>query len=95
MCQFFSYSALTRLLCLYKGGSRGWELVSISYYMMIMDELITELPFKDIVEIPHLDNNQNSSNSIHFRMSTNNDFLIEIDPDQNSSPNDVEKNRHD
>ena len=44
--------------------------------MMIMDELyelITELPFKDIVEIPHLDDNQNST---HFRMSTNNDFLI-------------------
>ena len=59
--------------------------------MMIMDELITELPFKDIVEIPHLDDNQNSSNSIHFRMSTNNDFLIEIDPDHNSSPNGVEK----
>ena len=54
--------------------------------MMIMDELITELPFKDIVEIPHLDDNQNSSNSIHFRMSTNNDFLIEINPDHNSSP---------
>ena len=59
--------------------------------MMIMDELITELPFKDIVEIPHLDDNQNSSNSIHFRMSSNNDFLIEIDPDHNSSPNGVEK----
>ena len=56
---------------------------------MIMDELITELPFKDIVEIPHLDDNQNSSNS--FRMSTNNDFLIEIDTDHNSSPNGVEK----
>ena len=54
-----------------------------------MDELITELPFKDIVEIPHLDDDQNSSNSIHFRMSTNNDFLIEIDPDHNSSPNGV------
>ena len=26
-----------------------------------MDELITELPFKDIVEIPHLDDNHNSS----------------------------------
>ena len=59
--------------------------------MMIMDELITELPFKDIVEIPHLDDNQNSSNSTHFRMSTNNDFLIENDPDHNSSPNGVEK----
>ena len=59
--------------------------------MMIMDELITELPFKDIVEIPHLDDNQNSSNSIHFRMSTNNYSLIEIDPDHNSTPNDVEK----
>ena len=59
--------------------------------MMIMDELITEFPFKDIVEIPHLDDNQNSSNSIHFTMSTNNDFLIEIDPDHNSSPNGVEK----
>ena len=30
MGQFFSYSALMRLLCLCKGGSRGWELVSIS-----------------------------------------------------------------
>ena len=59
--------------------------------MMIMDELITELPFKDIVEIPNLDDNQNSNNSIHFRMSTNNDFLIEINPDHNSSPNVVEK----
>ena len=57
-----------------------------------MDELITELPFKDVVEIAHLDDNQNSSNSIHFSMSTNNDFLIEkIDPDHNSSPNGVEK----
>ena len=56
-----------------------------------MDELITELPFKDVVEIAHLDDNHNSSNSIHFRMSTNNDFLIEIDPDHNSSPNCVEK----
>ena len=27
---FFSNSALTRLLCLCKGGSRGWELASIS-----------------------------------------------------------------
>ena len=56
-----------------------------------MDELITELSFKDIVEILHLDDNQNSSNCIHFRMSTNNYFLIEIDPDHNSSPNGVEK----
>ena len=62
--------------------------------MMFMDELITELPFNDIVEIPHLDDNQNSSNSIYFRMSTKNDFLIEIDPDHNSSPNGVEKTVH-
>ena len=59
--------------------------------MMIMDELITELPSKDIVEIPHLDDNQNSSNNIHFIMSTNNDFLIQIDPDHNSSSKGVEK----
>ena len=74
-----------------KGGSRGWELASIRLLMMIMDALITELPFKGIVEIPHLDDNQNSSNTIHFRMSTNNDFLIEIDPDHNVSSNGVEK----
>ena len=57
---------------------------------MITDELITELPFRDVAEIEPLQKND-SYNDIPSKMSTNNDFLIEIDPDHNTSPNGVEK----
>ena len=54
--------------------------------MMITDELITELPFRDVAEIEPLQKND-SYNDIPYKMSTNNDFLIEIDPDHNTTPN--------
>ena len=57
---------------------------------MITDELITELPFRDVAEIEPLQKND-SYNDIPSKMSTNNDFLIKIDPDHNTSPNGVEK----
>ena len=53
--------------------------------------VLWSISFIILYDIDRIDN-QNSSNSIHFRMSTINDFLIEIDPDHNSSPNGVKQN---
>ena len=62
----------------------------VPYYqyniMMITDGLISSFPYKDVVEIAHLDDIRNNNN-IPIK---NNDFLIEIDPDHNSAPNGIE-----
>ena len=52
-------------------------------FLMITDKFINEMPFRDVTEITTLDNEQNNEVNSMYNMSTNNDFLVEIDPDHN------------
>ena len=54
---------------------------------MTTDKLLTEIPFRD-VEIATLDNElSNIVNYLNNHMSTNNDGLMELDPDHNTLEN--------
>ena len=46
---------------------------------MITDNLLDEMPFRDVTEIMIFDNEHNNADT----MSTNNDCLVELDPDHN------------
>ena len=55
---------------------------------MTTGSLLTELPFRDVAEITTLDNERsNIVNYLNNHMSTNNDGLMEFDPDHNTLEN--------
>ena len=55
---------------------------------MITDKLHTEMPFSDVADIATLDNERgNTINFLNNNMSTNNDCLVELDPDHNTLDN--------
>ena len=61
---------------------------------MITDNLHTEMRFRHIMDIATLDNERNNGvNSMH-NMPTNNDFLVEIDPDHNNQNSSVKNCRN-
>ena len=50
------------------------------------------LPFMNVADIATLDTHRNEQlHNMYHRASTNNDFLINIDPDHNTSPNGLDK----
>ena len=60
----------------------------ITLFLMTTDTLLTELPFRDVAEITTLDNERsNIVNYLNNHMSTNNDGLMELDPDHNTLEN--------
>ena len=54
---------------------------------MIMDKLLTEMPFRDVVEIATLDNERINAVNYMYNMSNNNDGLVKLDPDHNTFEN--------
>ena len=58
---------------------------------MITDKFLNEIPFRDVTEITTLDNEHNNEVNSKYNMSTNNDLLVEIDPDHNIFQNSVVK----
>ena len=49
--------------------------------------LLTEMPFRDVTEITTLDNEKHNRVKYMYNISSNNDFLVEIDPDHNTFQN--------
>ena len=58
---------------------------------MITDKLLDEMPFRDVTEFMIIDNEQNNAGNYMYNMSTNNDCLVEFDPDQNMFENGIVK----
>ena len=58
---------------------------------MITDKFLNEMPFRDVTEVTTLDNEHNNEVNSMYNMSTNNDLLVEIDPDHNIFQNSVVK----
>ena len=55
---------------------------------MITDKLHTEMQFSDVADIATLDNERgNTINLLNNNMSTNNDYLVVLDPDHNTLDN--------
>ena len=76
-----STSINTNNLCLWMGYFwRGGDFKTETSFLMITDKFLTEMPFRDVTEITTSDNEQNYG----VNMSTNNNFLVEIDPDHNT-----------
>ena len=50
---------------------------------MITDKLLDEMPFRDVTEFIILDNEQNNADKYMYNMSTNNDCLVDLDPEHN------------
>ena len=68
----------------------GGKFFTQTSFLMITDKFLNEMPFRDITEITTLDNEHNNEHK-HDNMSTNNDLLVENDPDHNIFQNSVVK----
>ena len=71
-------------------GGGGIYFVSLS--RMLTDTFLTEMPFSDIAGIEIVDDNErNNADNYVYNMTTNNDCLMELDADHNTSENVLEK----
>ena len=69
----------------------GGNFFTQTSFLMITDKFLNEMPFRDVTEITTLDNEHNNEVNSMYNMSTNNDLLVEIDPDHNIFQNSVVK----
>ena len=72
-----------RSLCMNGLILGGGDYFTQTSFLMITDKFLNEISFRDVTEITTLDNEQNNEFNSIYNMPTNNDLLVEIDPDHN------------